>query len=153
MLLAQSGAAASLQSALIAAAVSLVVAVAGWVVGARRDRADRDYQRRRQALLDLQDAALTLRQALRDYGELIRRYPGSRPVELSAAERAFDHARGLLDVTRSRVADPEVQRLVRRWLDAAEVTSISAQDEVPLRAEEQAWRELNQAIGQALLSG
>jgi hypothetical protein len=150
VLQAQSDAVVNLQAAFIAAAVSIVVAALGWFTNARRDRKEREYQRRRTALLDAQDAALKLRQALQDYGQLLRRNPAARPPELVDAERAFDHARGLLEVTVSRVDSGAIRALVHLWQGTAEITSISAQDEVSLTEEQAAWRRLNLAVGKAL---
>ncbi|MFL6164456.1 MAG: hypothetical protein ACJ74U_19850 [Jatrophihabitantaceae bacterium] len=147
---AQSGSVSALQSALIAAAVSLLVAVFTQLSLSRRDRQERLYQRRRTALLDVQNAALALRQALADFGELARATPGYRSAELIEAERRFDRTSGLLEVMLSRVADAEVAELVNDWRRIAQVSSISVQDEVSRPDEQRAWAALNSTIGNAL---
>lgn len=147
---AASDAVVTLQSALIAAAVSVVIAVFSQFSLNRRDRQERLYQRHRAALLAIQDAALTLRQALADFGELARAVPGNRPAELIQAEREFDRALGVLEVMLSRVENAEVRRLVTAWRLIAQVSFISVHDEVSRPDEQRAWSALNAAIGDAL---
>jgi hypothetical protein len=147
---AQSDTAAALQSAFIAAAVALLVAVITQVSLFRRDRRERLYQSRRTALLDVQDAALALRQALAEYGPLVRITPGERTDELLDAERLFDRTSGILEVRLSRMDNPVVAQLVTRWQRIAQVSSISVKDEVSRSDEHQAWAALNAAIGDAL---
>ena len=150
MLLAQSDAAANLESALIGAIAALIVAGIGWYAGNRRDRGQREYQRRQLALTELQDAALALRQALQDYGRLIRRFPNEHPPELLDAQTVFDHARGELEVRLSRIEDAGLRALVKRWRGTAQITSISEQDEATAGDEERLWSQLNVAIGRTL---
>jgi hypothetical protein len=148
--LAASSAAVGLQSALIAAAVSLLVAVIGQYGSARRDRRERGYQRRRAALLELQNAALELRQALAGFGMLARAAPGVRSAELLDAEREFDRALAVLEVRLSRLENAEVAELVTGWRLAAQVSFISVHDMVSRPDEQRAWTDLNAAIGAAL---
>jgi hypothetical protein len=150
--LAQSDATAAVTAALIAAAVSLAVAVLTQLGLVRRDRAERRYHRRRTALLEVQDAALSLRLRLSEYGALSRRHPGHRTPETTEAERQFDQARGLLEVALSRVEDRIVLARVTEWRAKAQVISISSDDEVTVRQEETAWHDLNAAVGRALAS-
>lgn len=147
---AASDAVVTLQSALIAAAVSVVIAVFSQFSLSRRDRQERRYQRHRATLLAIQDAALTLRQALADFGELARTVPGSRPAELIHAERKFDRALGVLEVMLSRVEDARVRESVTAWRLIAQVSFISVHDEVSRPDEQRAWSALNAAIGDAL---
>lgn len=151
--LAASNAAVGLQSALIAAAVSLLVAVFSQVSSARRDKAERVYQRRRAALLEVQDAALALRRSLAEFGTAVRVQPGVRSEELLGTEREFDNALGVLEVSLSRVDDAEVRALVIAWRLAAQVSFISVHDTVTRSDEQQAWSALNTAIGNALDNG
>lgn len=148
--LAASNAALGLQSALIAAAVSLLVAVIGQYGSARRDHRERRYQRRRSALLDVQNAALELRQALAGFGTLARAKPGVRSTELLDAEKEFDRALAVLEVRLSRLENAEVAELVTAWRLAAQVSFISVHDVVSRPDEQRAWTELNAAIGDAL---
>jgi len=151
--LAISSAAVGLQSALIAAAVSLLVAVIGQYGLVRRDRRERRYQRRRSALLEVQNAALELRQALAGFGVLARATPGVRSAELLDAEREFDRALAVLEVRLSRLENAEVRELVPVWRLAAQVSFISVHDVVSRPDEQRAWIELNAAIGTALGAG
>ena len=143
----------TLTSALIAAAVSLLVALLSQLGSARRDKQERLYQRRRAALLEVQDAALELRQALADFGRLARAEPGVRSTELIDAEREFDRALGILEVLLSRLDNAEVRILVNAWRLAAQVSFISVHDEVSRPDEQRAWSALNTAIGDALGDG
>ncbi|HEX2903145.1 MAG TPA: hypothetical protein VHO01_06760 [Jatrophihabitans sp.] len=150
MLLAQSGTVATVGSALIGAMVTLGAAGIGWYAGARRDRGQREYDLRQSTLTEVQDAALALRQAMQDYGRLVRQQPNRQTAQLLDAQTAFDHARGALEVSLSRVGDEEVRRLILRWREVAQVTSISEQDEVTAQDEQRLWSALNTRIGRAL---
>ena len=151
LVLAQSSRSDSLTSALIAAAVALIVALLSQVAGAARERASRRYDRRRAALLDAQDAALQLRQHLRDYGQLVRAHPGQPSVAVSAAEQHFDDSRSQLAVALSRVEDRRVVTAVEQWRSAASVSFISVLD-VSASREQASWDAMNDAIGRALKS-
>jgi hypothetical protein len=143
----------TLASALIAAVVSLLVALVSQLGLARRDRRERLYQRRRTTLLEIQDAALALRQALAGFGRLARAEPGVRSAELIDAEREFDRALATLEVLLSRLENAEVRELVTNWRLAAQVSFISVHDVVSRPDEQRAWTALNTAIGQALGDG
>lgn len=147
---AQSDTATALQSALIAAAVALLVAVFTQLSLSRREQRERLYQRHRTTLLEVQEAALALRQALAEYGESARAARGARSPELLAAEREFDHTSGVLEVMLSRVENHEVRDRVNAWRRIAQVSFISVQDEASLPDEQQAWAALNDAVGAAL---
>ncbi|HEU5269623.1 MAG TPA: hypothetical protein VFU36_06830 [Jatrophihabitans sp.] len=151
--LAVSSTTVTLQSALIAAAVSILVAVFSQFGSARRERAERVYQRRRAALLEVQDAALALRRVLADYGTAARAAVGARSAELLGTERDFDNALGVLEVSVSRVDDAGVRELVTAWRLAAQVSFISVHDVVSRLDEQRAWTALNVAIGNALGDG
>ncbi|HTZ43375.1 MAG TPA: hypothetical protein VMB79_05885 [Jatrophihabitans sp.] len=140
----------ALDSALIAAVVSLVVALLGALSSARLNRREHRYQRRRAALLDVQDAALRLRQALAAFGELARANPAMPTKELLDAEREFDRALGLLDVMLSRVDTEPVRHRVTAWRLVAQVSFISSHDASSPADEQRAWSALNAAVGAAL---
>ncbi|MEO6702653.1 MAG: hypothetical protein ABI140_05140 [Jatrophihabitantaceae bacterium] len=141
----------SVVSALIAAVVAFAVAVFGQVAITSRERASRRYERRRAALLDVQDSALELRQHLREYGELVRAHPGQPNLATSNAEHRFDAARSRLAVALSRVEDQRSVAAVVAWREAASVSFISELD-VSASQEQARWDELNGAIGRALQS-
>jgi hypothetical protein len=154
---AQLGAAAAsttsitLVTAIGAAAVSLLVAIGTQVALSVRENSARRYQRRRAALTDAQDAALALRGRVRDYGVISRSNAGKPSPELEAAERRYDDARALFDITLTRVDDRTVVAAAQRWRSAAEVSFISPL-EVSLGQEQEAWQAVNLAIGSALQS-
>ena len=141
----------TLVTAIGAAVVSLLVAIGTQVALSVRETHARRYQRRRAALTDAQDAALSLRGRVRDYGVVSRATAGKPSAELEAAERRYDDARALFDVTLSRVDDQAVAAAAQRWRSAAEVSFISTL-EISLAQEQEAWRTLNLAIGGALQS-
>jgi len=147
-----SDATSALDSALIAAVVSLAVALFSAASSARQNRREHRYQRRRAALLDVQNAALDLRQSLATFGELARANPGARTRELLDSERQFDRALGVLDVMLSRVDTEPVRERVTAWRLVAQVSFISTHDAVSRADEQQAWTALNAAIGTALAS-
>jgi hypothetical protein len=148
---AASAAAVTLVSAIVAAAVSLLVAVGTQVTLGVRDGQARRYLRRRAALTDAQDAALALRGRVGEYGALSRANAGRPSPELEAAERRYLDARALLEVTLSRVDDPIVVAAAQRWHSAAEVSFISTA-EVSAAQEQREWQAVNAAIGSALRS-
>ncbi len=141
----------ALATAVGAAAISLLVAIGTQVTLSVRESHARRYERRRAALVDAQNAGVTLRGRLRDYGLVSRADAGRPSAELGQAERRYDDARALLDVTLSRVEDRFVVAATRSWLSAAEVSFISS-SEVPAAREQQSWDAVNAAIGSALQS-
>lgn len=150
MLQALSDAASNLESALIGAVAALIVGGLGWLATVRTNASGRDYQRRQVALTQVQDAALALRQALQDYGRLLRRFPNEQPDELLDAQTVFDHARGELEVRMSRLESAELRELIKQWRATAQITSISQQDEATVGDEEALWLRLNTVIGRQL---
>jgi len=153
-----SGDRASLYTAVITAAVAVVLAVAGQVETARRDRLGRRYERRRDALLDVQDAALEVRRALREYGTALRAaVEGTHgPLDLSAPradDRAYSDARARLEVRTVRLDDDPRGRAVaealRDWSTTSQEHFLSS-TEVPTATEQSAWQDLNEAVAEAL---
>lgn len=151
MLIAASATTQAVASAAIAAVVSLVVAVFTQLNLTARDRLARQYERRRTALLDVQDAALAFRQRLHEYGDRLRANPQPPAESVAKSERRFDDARGKLEVTLSRVDDSSVRRAVLQWREDAEVSFISAQD-VPAAQELARWQAVNSLVGEVLQS-
>jgi biopolymer transport protein ExbB/TolQ len=151
LVLAQPAGSAAIDSALIAAVVSLVVALLSQLSTSVRDSRARRYERRRAALLDAQDAALELRTRLREYGQLIRAHPGQAAAEFGAAEQHFDDARSALEVAVSRVEDQQVRQALRQWQVAAQISFVSALD-LPASREQASWAAMNDAVGRALIS-
>jgi len=149
--LAQTTGSAAVDSALIAAVVSLLVALISQFSTSVRDGNARRYERRRAALLDAQNAALVLRTRLREYGQLIRAHPGQLAAAFGDAEQRFDDARSGLDVALSRVEDAQVRQALLDWRAAAQVSYVSVQD-IPASTEQARWDAMNQAIGRALIS-
>jgi hypothetical protein len=151
LVLARSGSSTAIDSALIAAVVSLLVALASQLGMSIRDSFARRYERRRAALLDAQDAALELRKRLREYGLLIRAHPGQSSAEFGDAEQHFDDSRSALEVAVSRIEDRQVLQALRQWQAAAEVSYVSVLD-LSASREQASWAAMNDAIGRALIS-
>jgi hypothetical protein len=141
----------TLITAIGAAVVSLLVAIGTQVALSVRESHARRYLRRRAALTDAQDAALALRGRVRDYGVVSRSNAGKPSPELEAAERRYDDARGLFDITLTRVDDEDVVAAAQRWRSAAEVSFISSL-ELSMGQEQHSWQAVNEAIGSALQS-
>jgi hypothetical protein len=141
----------TLLSAVVAAVVSLLVAIGTQLALTVRESHARRYQRRRAALIDAQDAALALRGRVGEYGALSRSTAGRPSPELAAAERHYLDARALLEVTLSRVDDSAVVAAAQRWRAAAEISFISTA-EVSAAQEQREWQDLTSAIGSALRS-
>ncbi|MEO7261719.1 MAG: hypothetical protein ABI047_10760 [Jatrophihabitantaceae bacterium] len=141
----------TLATAVGAAVISLLVAIGTQVALSVRESSARRYLRRRAALTDAQDAALALRERVRDYGEISRANAGQPSPALGQAERRYVDARALLEVTLSRVDDPVVVAAAQHWRSAAEVSFISSA-EISAAQEQQQWQDLNAAIGSALRS-
>lgn len=139
-------------SALIAAAVSLLVFALTQYYTSRRDQRTQDYQRRRAALTEVQDAALDLRKSLGKFGPLARTASG-RVVggELATAQRRVDEAFALLEVKLTRLDDAEVTQAVIAWRDMARFHYVSL-EEVTTADERAAWAEMNARLSAALTS-
>lgn len=148
---AQSSGADAVDSAIVAAVVALLVALfTQFSVGARESWRRR-YERRRGALVAVQDAALELRRRLREYGFASRAHPGRSAQELTVAEQHFDDARSALEVALSRVEDGRVRNAVSVWRAAAQISFVSVQD-VTASEEQASWQAMNAEIGRALRS-
>jgi hypothetical protein len=148
--------------AVITAAVAVVVAVLNQFEINRRERNARTADRRRRALEDLQDAALRLRGALRDYGAAVRTAAATTPPgELSSSDTTFDarvdpettksrdDAAGALVVYAVRIEDQGVVDALEAWRASASVRFLSVQ-EITASEEEASWQRLHAAIGNAL---
>jgi hypothetical protein len=150
----------SVTAALITSGVALVAAVASGVRSEFRSTADRRYATRRTFLTDAQDAALALRDALREYGSALRARTGSGdgagggvfimsvPEPLAAQVSA---AEGRFTVAMSRVEDATVVAALQRWHSLARVSLIDTSD-APAADEQAAFTEVNELIGAALQS-
>jgi hypothetical protein len=150
----------SVAAAVITSGAALVVAVGGGVRNELRSAADRRYDRRRAFLTDAQDAALALRDALRDYGAALRALAAAPGVEPAGAftlsvpprlDAEVSLAEGRFGVARSRLDDDAVAASLARWRSVARVSLID-QSEAPAAAEQRAFDELNELIGAALRS-
>jgi hypothetical protein len=151
----------SVAAAVVTSGVALVVAVGGGVRNELRSAADRRYERRRTFLIEVQDAALELRNTLREYGSELRARTGtgdgggggifimSVPEPLATAVSA---AEGLFTVASSRVEDEAVVAALTHWYSLARVSLIDT-SEAPASAEQRAFNEVNDLIGAALKSG
>jgi hypothetical protein len=148
---AASATAVTLISGVVAAVVSLIVAIGTQVALSVRESHARRYLRRRAALIDAQDAALALRGRVGEYGALSRANAGRPSAEVEAAERRYLDARALLEVTLTRVDDQAVVAAAQRWRSAAEVSFISTA-EISAAQEQREWQAVNAAIGSALRS-
>jgi hypothetical protein len=151
----------SVAAAVITSGAALVVAVGGGVRNELRSAADRRYDRRRAFLTDAQDAALALRDALRDYGAALRALAGAPGGEPAGAftlavpprlDAEVSLAEGRFAVARSRLDDPGVAESLSRWRSVARVSLID-QSEAPAAAEQRAFDEVNELIGTELRSG
>lgn len=160
-LAAASSSGAPVAAAVITAAVAVVVAAVGQLETWRRERAGRRYERRRTALLEVQDAALAVRRALRVYGgELRLQLAGAvRPATTRTRfaprveERDLADAQGLLEVRAVRL---DVDRLgtavaqeLQAWVQTSREHFLSPTD-VSAGEEQAAWRQLNEAVAAAL---
>lgn len=150
----------SVAAALITSGAAFVVAVGGGVRSEIRSMSDRRYAARRTFLTDAQDAALALRDALREYGSALRARTGagdaagggifimSVPEPLAAQVSA---AEGRFTVATSRVEDESVVAALGRWRALAQVSLIDTSD-APAADEQNAFAQVNALIGAALQS-
>jgi hypothetical protein len=149
----------SVIAALITSGAALVVAVGGSLRNDVRTAADRRYERRRGALVDAQDAALELRNALVEYGTSLRARTTAAPAGAGAFVMSVPDeldtdvldAEGRFLVTRSRVDDETVVDALTRWRSLARVNLIDPRDG-EASAEQHAFAEINELIGAALRS-
>ncbi len=154
--LAETGLDAQVAAAAITASVAAVFVVIGQFLVLWRERHGRRSNRRRQSLVEVQDAALQLRGRLRDYGRALEenvrpQQPQSifAPNVPAEVESRRDDADGLLDVCLTRVESATVRQAVDEWREAAMSRFISPED-VPAAQEAQAWRQMNDQLGRAL---
>ena len=148
--------AAGVLGAVITASAAVVGVVLAQLATAARERRHRAYAREREALLDVQDAALVVRSALRAAGtaleEAARSAPRSTHVVIAAPaeqEEAQAEAEGRLDVRLARVATADVVEAVRSWQLSARYAFLGDED-VTARDEQVAWSALNRAVASAL---
>jgi hypothetical protein len=150
----------SVVAAFVTSGVALVVAVGGGVRNELRSAADRRYERRRAFLTDAQDAALGLRNALREYGAALRARTDLAETGASGAfvmsvpdplDAAVSIAQGRFDVARSRLEDDAVGAALAQWRSLARVSLIDTSD-APAADEERAFATVNDLIGAALRS-
>jgi hypothetical protein len=146
-------------AALITSSVALLVAAGGAVRSELARASDRRYERRRRFLIDAQDAALTLRDALRSYGAALQASALERqrgiamPVgpQVRAGEAAAAVAEGRLTVARSRVDDDAVVAALLDWQKQARIGLIDIPEQ-EASTEEDAFADVNRLIGAALRS-
>jgi hypothetical protein len=143
-------------ASIITSSVAFVVAVGSGIRAEFSAAVERRYERRRSFLMDAQDAALALRNALRTYGtELERRASEDGDEDGSFALQVTDwvddqvaRARGRLEVTASRVEDDAVRAALGTWVDLARRSLIGQEEDAA--AEQGAFDEVNRLIGAAL---
>jgi hypothetical protein len=151
----------SVAAAVITSGVALVVAVGGGLRTELRSASDRRHERRRAFLTDAQDAALELRNSLREYGSSLRARTGagdggggggifimSVPEPLATQVAA---AEGRYTVAASRLEDDAVVTALEHWHSLARVSLIDT-SEAPASAEQRAFADVNDLIGAALRS-
>ena len=145
-------------AAVITAAVAVLLTALGQFETWRRERVGRRYERRRTALLDVQDAAIAVRRALRVYGaalqDAVSRATGAHDLVAPVVDdRALADAQGLLEVRRVRL-DPDahgraVDEALAEWVETSREHFLSPAD-TTASAEQLAWDGLNDAVARAL---
>ena len=133
--------------AVITAPVAVLVAVPTQIGLWRQDAARRGYERRRSALLDVQDACLDLRESLRQYGTTLRssvdKLDAGDVVALGVAPEIFarvEMARGRLNMVIARVESNVVVQAVETWETSASQSFIS-DDDVSAGEEDASWKD------------
>ncbi len=147
-------------AALVTGVASIAVAVFTAVVLYIREYFTRKYDRRRVALLEVQDAAADLRRALRTYGRDLRRRIQDLPIG-QASDRVMDFrvdederedADSRLDVRLARLGrvkrDVAVGDAVEAWRDVA-AEHFSARRPIASR-EADAWAKVHKLVREAL---
>ncbi len=147
---------APVYAAVITAAAAVLAVVVGQMSTASRERRSRAYERQRSALVDVQDAALVVRSALRASGAAIAAAAltasSSRHVvvlsqpDLDAAQSDAD---AHLDVRLARVESVSVRNAVRGWQQEARFAFLG-DEEVTTRDELVAWAVMNATVARAL---
>ena len=101
-------------------------------------------------MIEVQDAALELRNELSKYGPLARQALGGAPAPTCCARsRRADDAFALLGVKLTRIDDEAVNAAVVLWRDSARFHYVSA-EEVTTAEEVELWDAMNATIGSAL---
>jgi hypothetical protein len=146
-------------AAIITSSAALVVAVGNAIRAEFSASYERRYERRRMFLMEAQNAALALRNALRNYGTELERQANSDDGDEdgSFALRVTDwvddqvaRARGAVEVAASRIDDDAIRAALAAWVDLARRSLIGQEEDAA--AEQQAFDELNRLIGAALRS-
>jgi hypothetical protein len=145
-------------AAVLTASVAVLAAVLSQVSTWTLEHHHRVYERRRSALLDVQDAALQVRGRLRDLGPAVRvaveRTEPAQQVEVDEDVRvstARSDAEALLEVRLARVESGTVRDAVRSWQRAARFSFLGGDDDVTTADEELAWASMNATVGDALM--
>lgn len=151
--------ASAVVAAVITAAAAVVAVVVAQLLTARRERRARSHERERAALLDLQDAALLVRSALRATGTAIATAAPAGPASTHVVvvtppdlEAAQSDADGRLDVRLARVGSGEVVAATRHWQRCARFAFLGDED-VTTRDELEAWAALQEAVAVVLRAG
>jgi hypothetical protein len=144
-------------AAVITASVAVIAAILSQVSTWTLEHHHRVYERRRSALLDVQDAALQVRGRLRDLGPAVlgavERTEPAQQVEVHEDVRvstARSDAEALLEVRLARVESGAVRDAVRAWQRAARFSFLGGDDDVTTADEEAAWASMNATVGDAL---
>lgn len=140
-------------ASLISSSVAVLVAVGSAIRADLQRASDRRYERRRKFLMDAQEAALALRDALRDYGQVLKPVEGETALVGGAEDRrrAVAVAGGRVEIAASRLDDEAVLATMSQWERLARETLIAVgQGMAP--SEEAAFTELNRAVSAALRS-
>ena len=152
-------------TAVITASVAVVVAAYGQFETWRRERAAREYERRRDALIGVQEAALDLRRELRRYGRALqaavaenKEQVGVQTPVLVSPDVPSDHmddATAVLGVRVTRLERKPESEAVRAaadtWAATAREHFLSPQDETA-GSESSAWDDMNEKVNTALSS-
>ncbi len=144
-------------AAVVTASVAVLVAVLSQVSTWTLEHHHRVYERRRSALLDVQDAALQVRGRLRDLGPAVlvavERTEPALQVEVDEDIRvsaARSDAEALLEVRLARVESTTVREAVRAWQRAARFSFLGGDDADTPADAEAAWASMNATVGDAL---
>jgi hypothetical protein len=140
-------------ASLISSSVAVLVAVGSAVRSDLQRAGDRRYERRRMFLIDAQEAALALRDALRNYGDVLQHIASNPPFAGGTDEqrRAVAVAVGRLDIASSRIDDAAVVEALAHWEQLARETLIAVEQNAAPN-EEAAFTEVNRLVSQALRS-
>lgn len=143
----------ALLAAAVGATATLAASVVTQLVAAARERHRLLDERRRAVVLDAQDAAHEVREALRHYGRSLNSRtsalrpggPNAAPDVSPSLEDRVSAARGRLEVRLSRVHQTDVIQAVELWLDAAQETFLSPREGRPAQ-EERRWVNLQTRV-------